>query len=111
MTVRVASHALNPVNKSAFSELRSEVADDQYPTVRRRLELLALEMVPDMFAGEDAAVCTLEGLIDYHTEPLEQLALKHEREPRPPRRRAGWHSTPARPPTTCAAPRTPRSAG
>ncbi len=78
LTMFLASDALYPVNKSPFSELRCEVADDQYPTVRRRLEVLSVEMERGMPHGDDAAICILEDLIDWYTQPLEQLALKHK---------------------------------
>jgi len=41
LIIFLGSYALHPVGKSPFSELRCEVADDQYPTVRKRLERLA----------------------------------------------------------------------
>ncbi len=78
LTMFLASHTLYPVNRSPFSELRCEVADDQYPTVRRRLEQLSVDLDQGMPTGDAAAICILEDLIDWHTQPLEQLALKHK---------------------------------
>ncbi len=113
LTMFLASHTLYPVNKSPFSELRCEVADDQYPTVRRRLELLSVGMDQGMPTGDGAATCILEDLIDWYTQPLEQLALKHKARALAEAAEAarGWPSTRARRPTRCAATRTPRSAG
>jgi hypothetical protein len=75
LVIFLASHALHPACKSPFSELRCEVCDDQYPTVRKRLELMP---VMDMPPGEDAARQTLDDLIARHTRRLEQLARKHK---------------------------------
>jgi len=77
LVIFLASYAIYPVCKSPFSELRCEVADDQYPTVRKRLELLALEIAQQMATGEDAARRVLDDLIARHTR-LKQLAWKHK---------------------------------
>jgi len=78
LVIFLASYAIHPVCKSAFSELRCEVYDDQYPTVRKRLELLALEIEQRMPPGEDAARRILDDLIARHTRRLKGLVRKHK---------------------------------
>jgi len=76
LVIFLASHAIHPVNKSPFSELRCEVCDDQFGTVRRRLERRAAaeRHAP---TNEDEGRRLLDNLIAQNTWRLEQLALKH----------------------------------
>ena len=75
LVIFLASHALYPVNKRAFSELRCEVDEDQYPTVRRRLELLAVDIERNMPSGDAAAARIMEDLIARLTRRLKRLAF------------------------------------
>ncbi|MGO9469334.1 MAG: hypothetical protein ACLQVF_34870, partial [Isosphaeraceae bacterium] len=76
MAVFLGSHAVCPQNKSAFSELRCELGDDQFPTVRRQLDAMDTERRQPV--GETAGRQVLNDLIVRQSGRLEQLALKHK---------------------------------
>ncbi|MGO9916208.1 MAG: hypothetical protein ACLQIB_16080 [Isosphaeraceae bacterium] len=76
MAVFLGSHAVCPQNKSAFSELRCELGDDQFPAVRRQLDAMDTERRQPV--GETAGRQVLNDLIVRQSGRLEQLALKHK---------------------------------
>ncbi|MGO9918753.1 MAG: hypothetical protein ACLQIB_29150 [Isosphaeraceae bacterium] len=76
MAVFLGSYAVYPQNKSPFSELRCELGDDQFPAVRRQLEVMDIER--RLPVGETAGRQLLDDLIARRTRRLEQLALKHK---------------------------------
>ncbi len=72
MAIFLGSHAVCPLNKSPFSELRCEVGEDQFPAVRRQLDAMDIER--RLPVGETAGRQVLNDLIARQTRRLEQLA-------------------------------------
>ncbi len=76
MAIFLGSHAVNPQNKSPFSELRCEVGEDQFPAVRRQLDAMGIER--RLPVDETAGRQLLNHLIARQIGRLERLARKRK---------------------------------
>jgi len=74
----LATHAICPMSKYAFSALRCEVESLQFAVIRKRLEDRRVERFAP--ADEDAARQLLNNLISREIGRLEQLALERRNE-------------------------------